>query len=347
MKVIDVFFNMPDDTIRIEFDGKPDEDLVRRLRAAGYRYWPGRRINVAKWCAAAEDLALELGQAEKLEVREEEDDADARVDRFVLLAQKAGKRAAAAQEKARAVADLIPFGQPILVGHHSEAHARRDARRIDDSMRRSCEEYDKAHYWKNRAEGSAQRAAQKMDPGVIARRIEKLEAENRSRERSRIMHLEMVREYLREDLEYGGTGQVKLHQLNNAFQDALQGKYALRTPKPATGQYGWEQMEKTIRTAGATEKWYERVISHTADVLAYQRRLYRESGGIPVPREKIRVGSYVLRHSHWCKVLKVNRKTVSLDYSWLDMPPAPLEISRIREIRTAEEHAAMQKASRQ
>jgi hypothetical protein len=349
MKVVDVFWNLPDDTIRLWLDGKPDDALIQRLRKTGYRYWPGRQLNVASWCTAAEDLALELSGNKKLEMREEEDNSDARVDRFVLLAQKAGKRAQAEQEKVHAIADMIPFGQPILVGHHSERRARRDAERIDNGMRRSVEETKKAQYWEERADGAARRAAQREDPGVIARRIEKLEAENRKRNLHRIMHMEMVREYLRDDLGYGKTEEVKLDHLNNAFQDALQGNYALRTPKPASGRAleGWETMAKAIRNAGAMEKWYERWISHNATVLEYQRRQYQESGGIPVTRDQIKVGSFVFRHRHWCKVLKVNRKTVYLDYSWLAMPPAPLEISRITEIRTAEEHAAALKASRQ
>jgi len=44
------------------------------------------------------------------------------------------------------IMDNIPLGQPILVGHHSETHARRDANRIDSSMRRGVEESEKAKH---------------------------------------------------------------------------------------------------------------------------------------------------------------------------------------------------------
>lgn len=49
----------------------------------------------------------------------------------------AGSRAAdadAAFGRAHEIADGIPFGQPILVGHHSEGRARRDQARIVSSM---------------------------------------------------------------------------------------------------------------------------------------------------------------------------------------------------------------------
>lgn len=58
--------------------------------------------------------------------------------RLELRRDWAQGRTAKAQQRFAAVAriaDAIPFGQPILVGHHSEKHARRDAGRIHDGMR--------------------------------------------------------------------------------------------------------------------------------------------------------------------------------------------------------------------
>ena len=58
------------------------------------------------------------------------------------------RKSAAAMEFSRA--DLseeksgIPFGQPILVGHHSERRHRRVIERADHAMRRSVENADMA-----------------------------------------------------------------------------------------------------------------------------------------------------------------------------------------------------------
>jgi hypothetical protein len=54
-------------------------------------------------------------------------------------AQKRVTKADAAFKAAKAVADRIPFGQPILVGHHSEKGARADAKRIENGMRAGIE----------------------------------------------------------------------------------------------------------------------------------------------------------------------------------------------------------------
>lgn len=35
------------------------------------------------------------------------------------------------------ITENTPFGQPILIGHHSEKRARRDAQRIQDGMHRA------------------------------------------------------------------------------------------------------------------------------------------------------------------------------------------------------------------
>ena len=51
----------------------------------------------------------------------------------------------------RKIADGIPFGQPILVGHHSEKRHRRDAERIYCNMRKHVDEQNYAEHLQERA----------------------------------------------------------------------------------------------------------------------------------------------------------------------------------------------------
>ena len=46
----------------------------------------------------------------------------------------------------------IPFGQPILVGHHSERAHRKVLERADNAMRKGIEESKKADNYRARAE---------------------------------------------------------------------------------------------------------------------------------------------------------------------------------------------------
>lgn len=108
---------------------------------------------------------------------------EARAERLRDWAEKREARAATDEQTARSIGEHIPFGQPILVGHHSESRHRRDLDRIDGAMRRSVESADKAASMKSRADGiEAQLAASiySDDHDAIERleeRITGLEAE--------------------------------------------------------------------------------------------------------------------------------------------------------------------------
>src|SRR5690606_3126416 len=81
------------------------------------------------------------------------------------------------------ILEHIPFGQPILIGHHSEKRARKDVERIDHGMRKSVKMWDTSKYWAARAEAAILDAKYKERPDVRARRIKKLEADERKQSR--------------------------------------------------------------------------------------------------------------------------------------------------------------------
>ncbi|WP_424212714.1 DUF3560 domain-containing protein [Streptomyces sp. BI20] len=106
-----------------------------------------------------------------------------RADRFTGYAENASARSTAAWRAGHAIADGIPYGQPILVGHHSERRARRDQARIEAATRRSIEEHDRAEHWTRRAQAAAGHEAGRADLGTTLRRLEKLRAELRAVEK--------------------------------------------------------------------------------------------------------------------------------------------------------------------
>lgn len=65
---------------------------------------------------------------------------EAKLERRREWAEKARGRAAARFDAAHSLAARIPMGQPILVGHHSERHARRDAERIEGNLSKGVAE---------------------------------------------------------------------------------------------------------------------------------------------------------------------------------------------------------------
>jgi len=68
-------------------------------------------------------------------------------------AEKAREKCSEEFETARKITENIPFGQPILVGHHSERMHRRDIERSASHMDKGCAEYRKAEYHEEKARG--------------------------------------------------------------------------------------------------------------------------------------------------------------------------------------------------
>lgn len=75
-----------------------------------------------------------------------------RIEAFQNLAAKNEELSNSAYEHSRKLADVIPFGQPILVGHHSERGHRSHLKKINSAMGKSVEAAKKAKYYEERAE---------------------------------------------------------------------------------------------------------------------------------------------------------------------------------------------------
>lgn len=100
---------------------------------------------------------------------------EARIERARERAAKAESESAARHEKARKIGDMIPFGQPILVCHHSEKRHRSDLNKIDTNMRKSIELFEKANYWRQRAAAAEDNAnISSDDPDAIAKLQDKI-----------------------------------------------------------------------------------------------------------------------------------------------------------------------------
>lgn len=94
-------------------------------------------------------------------------------------ADKARVRSEAGFRKADSIASMIPLGQPILVGHHSEKRHRKDIARIDSGMRKGCEEAALANHHESKADGLERQLASSIysdDPDAVEQLTAKAEA---------------------------------------------------------------------------------------------------------------------------------------------------------------------------
>lgn len=97
----------------------------------------------------------------------------AKRQRFEELAEKASDESMALHARARQMADGIPFGQPILVGHHSEGRDRRYRARISDTFGRAFAAQGKAEHYTQKAAAVGTGGISSDDPEAV----EKLRAQ--------------------------------------------------------------------------------------------------------------------------------------------------------------------------
>lgn len=174
-------------------DPRPHHPLVqaegfRWSRRQGFWYLPHSRDRradrtridrlVTALAGAGLGVAVEVDDTPR-PVAEREADREARIarrqdaldDRAALRHQEA----AHAHRRAEEMASVIPMGQPILVGHHSESRDRRYRQRVADTYERGFAAESEAHVAAQRADAS--RASEEYRHALPAtlRRIDRLE----------------------------------------------------------------------------------------------------------------------------------------------------------------------------
>jgi hypothetical protein len=113
----------------------------------------------------------------------------ARIERLEARAAKAHATSEAALGTARRIGAGIPFGQPILIGHHSERRHRRDAEKIDRNMRKGVEASKEASRLERRAAAAeANTAISSDDPDAIPKLKAKLEGLLAVQERMKLVN---------------------------------------------------------------------------------------------------------------------------------------------------------------
>ncbi|MCP3942977.1 MAG: DUF3560 domain-containing protein [Desulfobacteraceae bacterium] len=173
-------YSPEDNKLRMYPGYRLDKEDYLKLKNAGFRWAPKQELFVAPmWTPARVDILIkfcgEIGDEDTSLV----DRAEIRADRFDGYSVNRLKDADSAHDHVKSIADNIPFGQPILVGHHSEKRARRDAQKIENGMRKAVNMWNTSQYWERRAKGALRNAKYKETPAVRARRIKKIEAEKR------------------------------------------------------------------------------------------------------------------------------------------------------------------------
>jgi len=112
-----------------------------------------------------------------------EERQERKLERYQYLAHKLSKDSTNAYEQSSRISNAIPFGQPILVGHHSEKGHRRDIARIGNLMNKSIEYAEKSEHYSNKVNNILNPTCiSSDDPEAVTKLKEKLERLLKERE---------------------------------------------------------------------------------------------------------------------------------------------------------------------
>lgn len=99
-----------------------------------------------------------------------------RRDRYIERAVRARAEGNAAHQRANAMLDVIPLGQPILVGHHSEGRHRSTLKRADNLYRHAFVKCaGKASHYESKADGVGRGGVSGDDPEAVRKLLEQLQ----------------------------------------------------------------------------------------------------------------------------------------------------------------------------
>ena len=350
-------YSPEDNKLRFYPGARLGKEDYERARLAGFSWAPKQELFVAPmWTPAREDLMIEwcgeIGDEDKSLVER----AEERADRFEDYRDKRKADAESAHAAVASITDGIPLGQPILVGHHSERRARKDAERIENGMRRAVRMWDQAEYWKRRARGCISAAKYKERPDVRARRIKTIEAAQRKEERYWDEHAKHARFWLGQmklkNTKTGETFNLEICQENIEWimkylgNDSCHMSFSFPLDKyprsaPCSQYEGQQSLWSALggsdgpshafitieqakelalgvceRVADNSARW----IAHYENRLAYERAMLEADGGTVADKTGPEKGGacrcWASSRGGWSYIQKVNKVSVTILDNW-------------------------------
>ena len=273
-------YSPEDNKLRLYADGRLDPETYAKVKAEGFRWAPKQDLFVAPaWSPSRADLMVDMCGSIEDEDTTLEERQEQRAERFEGYQENRLQDAENAHAAVSELTDNIPLGQPILVGHHSEKRARKDAEKIERGMQKVVKMWETSEYWKYRAAGALRHSLYKERADVRARRIKKLGAEKRKYEK-----------YIKE-----AELSIKLWS-----KEGLSLKHALILAGSGCGAYGsWRGLdngtitveqakERAITGADDSIKYYSRWVEHTGFRIEYETALLGEQGQLDLIAKKPR-----------------------------------------------------------
>ncbi|MEZ8013781.1 DUF3560 domain-containing protein [Vibrio sp. FF59] len=214
------------------------------------------------------------------------------------LEERAAKSAAVSNERfntASTLGKMLPFGQPILVGHHSEAKHRKHAESINTNMRKSVEAQDKADYLSRRADSVGSAGIASDDPEAVEKLKKKLEGLIKSHELMKAVNKIVRSSHM--------TEEDKIEYLVNTHGQTEERAKKLLRPCEFFGKFGFDTyaLQNSNANIRTTRKRLEHLealhneapLQGSGEAMGTAWELYEEEGRIKfsfdgIPAEEVR-----------------------------------------------------------
>lgn len=312
----------PDDNkLRLYPLHRLDEETYKKIHDAGFRWAPKQELFVAPaWTPYREDVLISLAGDIEDEDSTLFERQEQRADRFSGYSDKRAEESEQQLAHVDSLAPAIPLGQPILVGHHSERRARRNAQKIENGMKRAVMLFERAEYWEERAHASLRHAKYKERPDVRYRRIKKIEADKRKSERD----IAKAQKYL--TMWRAETLDLKMALLISNY-DHITACFTLdKYPRPLDKSQNEGRMslhsaltddiitfeqarEIAVRCHERSIRHYQRWVNHYQNRLAYERAMLDESGGVVTRTQEFEPGGQVQSRGEWLTIIRINKSS--------------------------------------
>jgi len=295
---IEATYSPEDNKLRLYPSERLPQYLYNELKEYGYRWAAKQELFVAPmWTPGRADLAIKLCGPIGDETTTRAERAEQRAERFEGYQQNRANDAEQAYNESEALSEHIPLGQPILIGHHSEKRARKQAEKITRAMDKAVSMWDTSEYWAYRVKGVISSAAYKDRADVRARRVKNLEKDLRKYDKNIKQAETLIKLWSKPDL----NREEARHIAN--YYDHFSASFTLEQ-YPRSAEYSqyegpmdlWSALEfitvqqaidLTLPSKKRAIEVYTRWKNHVVNRLAYENAILKAQGYEP-PAKKPR-----------------------------------------------------------
>ena len=172
---------------------------------------------------------------------------EAKLERLQELAEKRHTEANQLFDHAKKMSDVIPFGQPILVGHHSENRDRNYRNKIENKMNKAIETSGKAEYYDDRVKAmQTNNAISQDDPEAVQMLKEKLQGIEKD--------IEQIKEH---NKKFKNVIKLEKYNFRDGYESIINANGHKNLAKIIDGVLSWESKRIPDEVKTQIEKYHK------------------------------------------------------------------------------------------